>query len=828
MRIPTGQRPFPISRPAIPAALLLIAGILLGAGISGHTTILWITAAIILAGLVQGLIRNRMAGPIPLIALVATGYLAISPWLVKDHGPNHISHYLDSGYWWIEGTVITLQPAPQPDRLRVVMAVNTLSRKDITHMIHGRIRLTISGEPALSPGHGIRFFGQIRSFRNFENPGGFDYRRYMTFQGIYGSTWTSQERIQIRAAETADPMQWIQHIRAHLCRLMEKAGTTADPDAVAVLKALVYGNQSGIHAELRDRFNRSGVGHLLSISGLHVAIVATVAFAGFRWLFSMVPGLLWRGWGRPCAAVASLFPVVTYGILAGMEPATQRAVIMVALFLLSLLVGRRHDTLNTLFVAALIMLIVFPPALFSVSFQLSFSAMLAIVYGMKKISLSEPTEPKQSVFRKMVAWLKNAVLCSILAISGVMPITLMYFNEISLVGVIANVVLIPLAGSVAVPLGLLASLVSCVSDSAAIWGFRLTLMILEVSLMGVEGFANFPFASIKTITPSVLEVILYGFFIWSLLNLRPQRSARWILAAVLVLAVVDSGYWIRHRFFHPDLRVTAIDVGQGNATLLELPGGSVMMVDGGGFPDNVGFDVGKQILAPLLWQKKIATVDILALSHPDADHLNGLIYLARHFGVRELWTTHDEADTQGYRDLMEVCTEQNIRIRRMSTDTEKITLKGVEFQIFNPPPDFFDEPAKSRPPGIQQSRNNGSLVLKATFGKTAFLFTGDISAWVEREMAEKIGPEALNSTVLFVPHHGSQTSSSAELIQAVVPSVAVVSAGRDNPFGFPHPEVVERYHQAHSRMVCTCTHGAVFMKTNGRMLTLLTWMDPET
>ncbi|MDL2275226.1 DNA internalization-related competence protein ComEC/Rec2 [Desulfosarcina sp. OttesenSCG-928-G10] len=813
---------FSFSRPAIVVALSLIIGILLGAGLSGYNGSAWIVAGIALASMAFCRIRGKGAGLSALAALVATGYLSISPWLLQDRGPDHVSHYLDSGYWWMEGAVTTVEPDSLPDRSRVVMAVETLSRKDLTHRVSGRIRVSITGNPQLVPGDRIRFFSQIRSFRNFRNPGGFDYRRYMAFQGICGSAWISRERLQIRKPEASFQYQWVHRVRARLGRLMDEAGKNADPDAVAVLKALVYGDPSGIHPELRDRFNRAGVGHVLSISGLHVGIVATVAFAGFRWLLAWVPPLLWRGWGRAGAAVATLFPVAGYGLLAGMTPPTLRSVIMVSVFLLSLLMGRRHDTLNALAVAALIILLMFPPALFSISFQLSFSAVLAIVYGMGKLGSALDPEQKPSFSRKMRDWLKNSVLVSVLAIFGTLPLTLMHFNETSLVGVAANLLVVPLAGFIAIPVGLVSAVLSAGSDAVSIWGFRLALGILEWVLGGMDGLAGLSFASVKTVTPSLPETVLYLIGCWALLNFRHHRYAIRVLAVVLVLGLADGGYWIWKRFFDPDLRVTAIDVGQGTAALIELPGGRVMMADGGGFPDNVRFDVGKQVIAPLLWRKKIATVDILMFSHPDSDHLNGLVYLARHFHVRELWTTDDTATTPGYQALMTACAEKGIRIQRMSTDTEKMEINGVSFEIFNPAPDFFKIPVKN--PG--GNRNSGSLVVKAAFGETSFLFTGDILVPAERAMVRRNKPGGLAATVLFVPHHGSRTSSSPELVTAVSPAVAVVCAGRDNPFGFPNPDVVARYHRAGSRVVCTCTHGAITLRSNGKAISLVSVTHP--
>ena len=255
---------------------------------------------------------------------------------------------------------------------------------------------------------------------------------------------------------------------------------------------------------------------------------------------------------------------------------------------------------------------------------------------------------------------------------------------------------------------------------------------------------------------------------------------------------------------------------------MELPWGGVVLFDGGGFSDNRLFDMGQQVVAPVLWRKKIATVDILALSHPNADHLNGLIYIARHFNVRELWTNGDVNTTRGYEELMAACREKEIVVRRVDAGTDKSIIGPVALTVLNPSAGFL-----SQPHAIDQDyRNNGSLVIKATFGETAFLLTGDIMARAESALVQRAGRD-LSSTVLFAPHHGSRTSSSADLVAAVRPEVVVISAGAGNRFGFPHAEVTDRYRAAGCRILCTAAHGAVSMRTDGKKVYVRPFEDIE-
>ncbi|GAB6905875.1 DNA internalization-related competence protein ComEC/Rec2 [Desulfosarcina cetonica] len=816
----------PYGRPAVPVILALMAGILLGVHLPMVPTAALAALLPMLAWMIIRLRRFQPSRWSPLGAVLLSGYLSMAPWLAPIDRPDHVTHYLDSGYWRIQATV-TEAASVRFGRTRTIVAVHALSRGKAIHAVHGRIRLTIMGTVPLAPGDRIRFPAKLRAFRNFRNPGGFDYRRYMAFEGIHGSAWVPADKLFREAGRTASPAG---RLRAAACRylgrLIDTAAAGAPPEAGAVLKALVFGDRTAIDEDLRERFNRSGVGHLLAISGLHVGIVASVAFFGLGWLFTRFPALLWRGWSRRWAAVGTLVPVLAYGVLAGMTPSTQRAVIMVGLFLTAVVIGRRHDILNTLALAALIILIIFPPSIFTISFQLSFAAVLSIAYGFRKIV---PVRAPAGTWRqRTVRWLTDFLLVSALAVAGTTPIVLAHFNQTSLVGLAANLVLVPLIGFVAVPAGLLSAVLAAISEPLAILGFGLAINVLQLGLMGVEWFAGLAFAAVKTVTPSFVEMALYYIAGWTLLNLRQWRAAPWVLAGVLVLGIVDGGYWAFVRYWHGDLRVMAIDVGQGSATLLEMPGGRVMLVDGGGFADHRLFDMGRRVIAPLLWRKKIARVDTLVLSHPNADHLNGLIYIARHFKVRELWTNGDVNTTLGYETLMAACREHDIRVRRMDASADAVMVGGVRLAILNPPAGFFASPDDLD----QADRNGASLVLKATFGAVGFLIPGDISGAAEQAMVRRTAPADLRSTVIFAPHHGSRTSSSKALVDAVDPQLVVISAGAGNRYGFPHPEVMNRYGRAGCRPLCTCNQGAVIMRSDGGTLnvqcpmTHVTWEAP--
>jgi competence protein ComEC len=292
-----------------------------------------------------------------------------------------------------------------------------------------------------------------------------------------------------------------------------------------------------------------------------------------------------------------------------------------------------------------------------------------------------------------------------------------------------------------------------------------------------------------------------------------QKSVVIVGLLMVLMFGSDMGYWLYQRYWRNDLRVTMIDVGHGNASLLELPYGYTMMIDGGGFSDNRMFDVGASIVAPFLWQKKIRCIDTLVLSHANSDHLNGLIYIAENFNVKNVWTNHETAETFGYRLFMETIKKNNIQMPSYHKIAGVHDINGVHIDILYPQEDFVEK----RKTETWRNLDNNSLILKASLKDVSFLFPGDIKARGEYELVSTVG-DKLRSSVLLAPHHGSKTSSTERFLEKVKPEVVVISSRYKSRFGFPHPSVLERYQDMGCRVFETARNGAVLMRTDGRTL----------
>ncbi len=839
------------ARPLIPLLLALMAGIVVGLWLPGLSSVLVAVAIVFLIFLLIFLKKQRVY-LLPIFLFFTLGYWSLQSWVSPRLPANHVSHFVDGRPWHIIGTVDG-DPERFPDRTRFVLKAESLARKGVFYKVSGAVRVTIREPVAgLRSGDRVACLAKLKEIHNFNNLGGFNYRRYLAFRGIYASASVSRESFVIRLhpGKTYRLGHAIDHSRRAVSGLIDKATTPTLPspfkgaglgggkdpetgstgqrangmrsaecgvrnagqgDVRGIIKALLIGDRSEVSREIRDVFNRIGTAHLLAISGLHIGIVATLAFLGFRFVLARSQRVLLAAWPAKGAALLSLFPVLFYGLLAGMSPATQRAVIMVMVFLMALLFERERDTINTLALAALVILIISPTALFEISFQLSFTAVFAILYMLKHFPfVVELRRGPSTAYKRLALFL----FVSAAAILGTLPITLYYFNQTSLIGILTNCVMVPLIGFLVVPLGLLAVLFLPVAPTVALLIMKGATVTLEGCLGLAVFFSKWPFAAVRTVTPTLIEIGLYYALAWVLFNFRQTRLARPLLIGLAIVALADVGYWVNERYGRSELKMTVIDVGQGSSALMELPGGPCILVDGGGFYDN-RFDVGAWVVGPFLWKRKIATVEILVLSHPNSDHLNGLLFIARHFNVREVWMNQEYVPNKQYQDFLDIISQKDIRIVGLEELLTPKTINGVRFQVLYPPEDFLERKTEDS----WRTLNNNCLVLKVLFDKVSFLLTGDIEAEAEKELTS-LACTTLKSNVLLVPHHGSRGSSTPEFLKCVDPDMGVISSGWKNIFGFPHQKTLKRYQDRGCQVFRTDRQGAIVITTDGKHLSV--------
>jgi competence protein ComEC len=792
-------------RPLVRLLLFVMGGLLAGHCLPRTATFLSVLGGMCLVGLVLAWKRQRGVGPLILCLFFLYGHWSIQRWIAPEFPENHLLRFVDDDSWHLIG-VVDAPVERFADSTRFVVTAELLDRGKTSHRVTGRVRVAAWEQAAhIREGDRIACLARLREIRNFNNPGSFDYRQHMGSRKIWVSASVSKKEPLVRIDRAN--VHWVR--RAVMCArqavsdFMDQA-----PPGISrgIVRALVTGDRSEIPRETQDLFGRIGIVHILSISGLHIGMVGSMAFFAFRFALARSERLLLAAWATRGAALLSVAPVVSYGLLAASSPATTRAVIMVLVFLLAIASEREPDAMNTLAAAAVVILVVTPAALFDISFQLSFSAVFAILYIREKISLfTYLVAHRSSLLNRVYLFL----LISGAATLGTLPITVYYFNQTSLIGLAANCIMVPLVGSAVVVLGLLSVFLLPAWQAAALWMLKMAIYLTDASLVVAEVLDRFPLGSVRVVTPTLLEIGLYYTTAWAILNLRNTKAARIVLVAAVLAGMMDVTYWLNRRFHHRDLRVTFLDVGQGNAALLEVPKGLCMLLDGGGFFDSQ-FDVGAKVVAPFLWNRKIGRVDILLLSHPHPDHLNGLLFIAENFHVQEIWMTGQETTAPPYRQLKDIIKRKGIKVLGPAELAGPKALGGVRFEVLYPGADFLTEKSDES----WRTTNNNSLVLKVTMNAVSFLFPGDVEADAERKLVHSRGRD-LASDVLLIPHHGSKTSSTPGFVACVSPRIAVISAGFKNRFKFPHDEVLDRYAARGSQVFRTDLNGAVTIVTDG-------------
>ena len=811
MKAPTGE-PFQghtFLRPLIPIAAALSAGILIGGAWPGFFALALAIAGLLALCLAWYAGHRRRVLVMPLLFCAVCGYLSIQPWLVRRLPPDHVVHYVNQGKWQVNGVVCEWLRGGDHQQSFIIDA-GQLIQGGRPLAVRGKIRITARGAmAALRPGDRVTLAGHLRNVKSFCNFGGFDYERFMALQGVRVRLFAQAEEIRREDGTAGNWQGRLESWREALGQRMAASLANHPSATVNLLTALTLGMRDGIPADLNQAFSRAGVSHVIAISGLNIGMVALAAFGLLSRLLVWCRPLTERGWVRKAAALGTLPAVVGYCLLAGMTPSVQRAMLMCLAFLLTFWIGRRHDLLNSLAMAALLILVAAPSEVWSISFQLSFASVLAIILGLQRFAL---TSPDNSQSRMQRWWLRFTAMAmvSIWAILGTTPLVMFYFNQVCWVGPLTNLVVVPLTG-LAIPAGLAGIVLAPLSSSLAWLCWQSAAYGLDGMVLLVETVAHWPWAAGTTVTPSLPELGLC-FLLLGVFWLAEKRGSLWIgLSVCLALGGLDTAYWWQRRFDRERMTVTVLDVGQGSANLLQLPGGFTVLIDGGGFGDNAVFDVGRSVVAPALWRNKIKTIDRVILTHANSDHLNGLIFILNTFAVGEVWSNHEATPSTGYRLWLETIAARGTRHVAFEKLPRQSETAGVQFEILGPPEDFMARRALES----WRDENANCLVTRVTWGKVALLFSGDITARMETELMSRHGAQGLRSTVLVVPHHGSRGSSSPAFLDAVQPREAVISAGADNRFNFPHPEVTARLTAVGARIWRTDRCGAVRMVTDG-------------
>ncbi len=736
--------------------------------------------------------------------------------------------------------------------------------EEALHPARGGLRVSFTAHPEGGPlpdlhaGDEVAVLTEARRPQVFRDEGAFDRRAYLAQQSIdLVATLRAPELIERIASPTptiGTNLAWARRrLRDEIDELL--AGV---PQAAGVLRAMLLGDRSFVDQDEAVDFQKTGVFHVLVVAGLHVGALAFALYWAGRKL------RLSRLW----TMLFTLTTLSAYVAVVEQRAPVLRAAMMAATVVLGGLFFRRLELLNSAAVAALILLAARPLVLRDSSFQLTFVAIgciagLALPWlentvqpyvralrGWRDVTRDAANEPRATQFRidlrSLAQWLSTPlpqrlskptgdvlvgglsltfrvwellVLTMVLQ-AGMLPLMARDFHRVPLSAPIVNLAAVPLTG-VLVPLGFLTLVAGLILPAAGKllatplgW---LTGLLLRV----VQWFAHFPRWSYRIPGPPLWLIVL--FFAAAILLVAEvrlkhplRRALFWGLrVAFIACALTIAIYPFGERWTKGRLELTVLDVGQGDSLFVVSPGGKTLLIDAGGafggFPgheEHNGVDPGEEAVSPYLWSRGFQKLDVVALTHAHQDHLGGLTAILDNFRVAKLWIGR-EVSSPALARLEELARARNIAIEH--------ELRGKSFGWDGVDGDFL-WPEIAPEEVAPSAKNNDSLVLRLRYGGRSILLPGDAEKQVEREILSENSAEAMHSDVLKIGHHGSKNSTTPEFLAAVQPLVGIISAGEDNPYGHPSPEILERLQNAGVRILRTDRDGAVHVLTDGARL----------
>ncbi|MBI4488881.1 MAG: DNA internalization-related competence protein ComEC/Rec2 [Deltaproteobacteria bacterium] len=730
------------------------------------------------------------------------GYVRHRQILHPVFAPSHLRSVMSEGAQiYLEG-VLRQEPERLPNRSRWVVSSERIWHPTGSQEITGELLVGVrNARREWRYNDRVRFWVRPLIPRDSGNPGGFDYPSYLARREIYVTGFLeNDDGVDLLARRNQGLWGSIEYLRREIRRFIDRHFSQ---DNGALMKALVVGDMGGISKEIRANFTAAGVNHVLSISGLHVGMLGLVVFWLIRFGCSFSATLLLHWNLLKVATFFSFLAVLFYTALAGAMVPTVRSAIMIGVYELAVLLDREEELFSSLAFAALLIGLAWPGVIMDISFQLSFLAVLFIIWGLRKIQQWMPARQRDELPQER-GWLQPRLrqlglylAVPILATIGTGPMIAYHFGHLSLAGFLSNPIVVPLVGFIIVPVGLLIGFLSFLTPGLALPLVWLADPLLSLTHTVVRSFSRLPLASIAVPIPNVIEVGLLYLVILSLLLLRRRVHIFIVLGGISLGAIGGGLTWWHERWDRKELRITHLSVGHGDAAVVEFPGSKVLLIDAGGTATGE-FDLGESIVAPFLRSRKILKVDYLLVSHPRVDHYGGMRTIVEEFAPSELWSGASKGRAARYQELEEVIERYRVKRVLLNSRDPCRSIEQVRLCVLYPPED---------------KTGDSSVVLRLSFGRVNLLFAGDIEGRDERILLRDKAD--LSSTILKVPRHGSLASSTEEFVAVVKPKLAIFSVGRRNPFGLPRHEVVSRYVKAGSEVLRTDQDGAITIETDG-------------
>jgi competence protein ComEC len=647
----------------------------------------------------------------------------------------------------------------------------------------------------LKPAQKVKLNGYYYKGRQRRNPGEFDYDAYLKSKEILGILSINDiNAVSIIDQRSSLVSNTIHQVRKSIDNQIKKYNS---PETAALLRGLLLADRGEIKYQTKNQFINAGVVHVLSVSGLHVGYIVLI----FLVLFGRMNFIV-----RSVLTIAGL---LCYMFLAGVSPPVFRATVMSIVFIAAFLSNRSTNIFNSISIAALIILLINPNELYNPGFQLSFSAVMAMAIILPYMTqMIDGWNINNKYFKNILLFLAVSISAQI----GTLPFTFLYFNKFSVVGVIANLLVIPAIG-VIIAAAIATLLFSIMIPLVAFYLGQATSILSEwtIDLIKFSGELTFSFVSVTNY--SILDLIIFylllTIFLFYIVRFESIRSKIILFFIVIangfILSSLDDSELLPDNY----LSILMIDVGQGDSFLIKFPKGQTALVDAGN--TTITFDNGERVIIPLLNYLGIKKIDYGIVTHIDSDHYGGFVSLILEEKIAEI--IKPEIDSTVDKDVRfeEFIKGRNIPITYFQEEKKTLGDAAIYF--------LYGDKIKYL---AGESTNNRSALFKLVYGETSFLFTGDVESDVEKYYSNKYR-NFLDSEVLKVGHHGSKTSTSEEFLNLISPKLSLISAGFKNKFGHPVLEIMERLKHSGSAILRTDIQKAILLRSDGKHVKLITW-----
>ncbi|MFQ6611547.1 MAG: DNA internalization-related competence protein ComEC/Rec2 [Fidelibacterota bacterium] len=679
------------------------------------------------------------------------------------------------------------------NRTRLTVKWGHLKSPDEVSVIKIGFQLYVRDRFEVAVGDSVSGKGELRKIGGKRNPGDFDFRKFYFRNGIFCRIYTETENVIARKpGESFSPLRIFSDIQTYIKKNLTQS---IGPES-GLLSALILGDKSQIDPELKQTFVRTGVVHVLAVSGLHVGFILVILISIVR-LFR-IP---W-GWDRLLLILGLCF----YVGLTGGKPSVIRASIMAGLYLIAPVVNRPANIWNIIALAALSILIVNPFALQDLGFLFSFSAVISIIVLYNQFQKILPLWCRvNTINNQTLKYSWGLFLVSLSAQLGTLPLTALYFHRIPVIALIANVMIVPLVG-VLLANGFLILILGGIPVIGALVG-QSAWFITQLIQSLTNTFSKVSFASIQTGSIQPYSVIIYFSLLAGIfLILQPGFRRK---AVILFLLAGNLVVW-KNAISNPGCEVLFIDVGEGDAAVIKMRNGKAMLIDGGLRTQQK--DYGEKTIIPVLQYLGIHRLNWLVATHPHNDHIGGLITVTESLPVDTVWELNANFNSATNNRLNELFLNKGVVVQYPHSGDLKYLSNQCLVQFFSPVKGF-----KKNVGNI----NNQSLVFKISFGKTSIFFPGDLE--LEGEAIILPYGDLLRADLLKVAHHGSLTSTTRPFLKLINPELAVVSVGYRNKFHHPAPVILKRIMNSGAKIHRTDQQGALWVRTDGKTFGVINW-----